>query len=65
MQNFFKHIQFIFKNTFKVTCFGSTEPSLDLFVRTGPYPVTSRFGIPGVYSDGILNAYSSSKLWAL
>jgi hypothetical protein len=30
---------FIVKNTFKVTCFGSTEPSSGLFVRTDPYHV--------------------------
>jgi len=33
-----KHVQFIFKNTFKVTYFGFTEPSSGLFVRTDPYP---------------------------
>ena len=35
----FKTPNFIVKNTFKVTCFGSTEPSSDLFVRTVPYHV--------------------------
>jgi hypothetical protein len=52
-----KHIQFIVKNTFKATCFGTTEPSSGLFVRTDPNPITSTFGIPSVYSDGIFNAY--------
>ena len=32
---------FIVKNTFKATCFGSTEPSSGLFVRTDPYLITS------------------------
>jgi hypothetical protein len=32
-----KHIQFIVKNTFKATCFGFTEPSSGLFVRTDPH----------------------------
>ena len=53
-----KHIQFIAKNTFKVTCFGSTEPSAGLFVRTDPYPITRTFGIPSVYNYGIFNAYT-------
>ena len=35
-----KHIQFIVKNTFKATRFGSTEPSSGLFVRTDPYLIT-------------------------
>jgi len=52
------HIQFIVKKTFKATCFGSTEPSSGLFVRTDPYPITSTFGIPSVYNDGIYNAYT-------
>jgi len=34
------HIQFIVKNTFKATCFGSTEPSSGLFVRTDQYLIT-------------------------
>jgi hypothetical protein len=53
-----KHIQFIVKNTFKATCFGSTEPSSGLFVRKDPYLITSTFGIPSVYNDGIFNAYT-------
>jgi hypothetical protein len=36
-----RHIQFIVKNTFKATCFGSTGPSSGLLVRTDPYPITS------------------------
>jgi len=36
-----KHSQFIVKNTFKATYFGSTEPSSGLFVRTDPYPCGS------------------------
>jgi hypothetical protein len=38
-----KHIQFIVKNIFKATCFGSTEPSSGLFVRTDSYLVTSNY----------------------
>jgi hypothetical protein len=26
-------------------------------LRTDPYPITSTFGIPNVYSDGVYNAY--------
>ena len=43
-----KHIQFSVKNTFKATCFGSTEPSSGLFLRTDPYLIASTFGIPDV-----------------
>jgi len=53
-----KHIQFIVKNTFKATSFGSTEPSSGLFVRTVPYPITSTFEIPSVYNYVICNAYT-------
>jgi len=53
-----KHIQFIVENTLKATCFGSTEPSSGLFVRTDPYPIASTFGIPSVYNDGIFNVYT-------
>jgi hypothetical protein len=52
-----KPIQFIVK-TFKPTCFGSTEPSSGIFIRTDPYSITSTFGIPSVYNDGIYNAYT-------
>jgi hypothetical protein len=48
-----KNIQFIVKSTFKAPRFGSTEPSSGLFVRTDP--ITSTFGIPSVYNDGIPN----------
>jgi len=48
-----KHVQFIVKNTFKATCFGSTEPSSGLVVRTDPFLITSTFVIPSVYNDGI------------
>jgi hypothetical protein len=41
-------LNFIVKDTFKATCFGSTEPSSGLFVRTDHYPTTSTFGIPNV-----------------
>ena len=57
-----KHITFIVKNTFKATCFGSTEPTLGLFVRTDPYPITSIFGIPSVYNDGTYNAYTLCRI---
>ena len=56
-----KHIQFIVRNTFKATCFRSTEPSSGLFVRTDPYPITSTFGIPSVYNDGIYEGESKRK----
>jgi hypothetical protein len=55
-----KHIQFSVKNTFKAICFGSTEPSSGLFLRTDPYPIASTFGIPSVYSDGIFNPYPAN-----
>jgi hypothetical protein len=55
-----KHIQFIVKHTFKATCFGSTEPSSDLFVRTDQYLITSTFRIPSVYNDGIFSVVYSA-----
>jgi hypothetical protein len=56
-----KHIQFTVKITLKATCFGSTEPSSGIFVRTDLYPITSTFGIPSVYNDGTCNAYTVGR----
>jgi hypothetical protein len=44
-----RHIQFIVKNTFKATCFDSTEPPSSLFVRTDPYLITVHLG-PQVFT---------------
>jgi hypothetical protein len=35
------HPILLLKNTFKATCFGSTEPSSGLIVKTDLYPVIS------------------------
>jgi len=56
-----KHVQFIAKNTFKATCFGSTEPSAGLFVRTNACPITSTFGTTSV----AMMVYVCSTVYAL